>query len=111
MWIPQGPHQFAHYRGTLIYDLQAKVIHSHLFKKLDHLPCTIVTMPIQASTGSPMSGSLANGTYETFGGIDIRGDDDPTFFSEHTVYSQVIYCKLKYGSNGLIRNTGDLEKV
>ena len=46
-------------------------------------------MPIQASTGSPMSGSLANGTYETFGGIDIRGDDDPSFFAEHTVYSQV----------------------
>ena len=48
-----------------------------------------MTMPIQASTGSPMSGSLANGTYETFGGIDIRGDEDSTFFSEHTVYSQV----------------------
>jgi hypothetical protein len=46
-------------------------------------------MPIQASSGSPMSGSLANQTYETFGGIDIRGDEDQTFFAEHTVYSQV----------------------
>ena len=46
-------------------------------------------MPIQASTGSPMSGSLQNGSYETFGGIDIRADEDSAFFPEHAVYTQV----------------------
>ena len=53
-------------------------------------------MPIQASTGSPMSGSLQNGSYETFGGIDIRADEDSAFFPEHAVYTQVsLLLKLK----------------
>lgn len=49
----------------------------------------IVTMPIQAAQGSPMSGSLANPSYEAFGGIEIRGDEESTFFSDHPLYGQV----------------------
>ena len=49
-------------------------------------------MPIQAASGSPMSGSLAGQSYETFGGIEIRGDDDQTYFlsNDHPIYGQVI---------------------
>ena len=36
-----------------------------------------------------MSGSLANPSYETFGGIEIRGDDEGAFFSDHPLYGQV----------------------
>ena len=49
-------------------------------------------MPIKAASGSPMSGTLANQNYETFGGIEIRGsvDDEATFFSDHPLtYGQV----------------------
>ena len=46
-------------------------------------------MPIQAASGSPMSGSLAAQNYETFGGVEIIGQDDPSFFSDHPIYGQV----------------------
>ena len=49
----------------------------------------LVTMPIQAASGSPMSGSLANPSYEAFGGIEIRGDEESAFFSDHPLYGQV----------------------
>ena len=51
-----------------------------------------LAMPIQAASGSPMSGSLAGQSYETFGGIEIRGDDDQTYFlsNDHPIYGQVI---------------------
>ena len=52
-------------------------------------------MPIQAASGSPMSGSLANQNYETFGGVEIIGQDDPTFFTtDHPIYGQVLYIIL-----------------
>ena len=59
---------------------------------LDSLITIFLAMPIQAASGSPMSGSLAGQSYETFGGIEIRGDDDQTYFlsNDHPIYGQVI---------------------